>query len=67
MLNKLKVAAILGVALQTLRTFFPSLDFGGEFEGAARALIDALYVLIPIVAGWFVKEPQANVDALVTS
>ncbi len=64
-LNKMKVVLGLGVVLQVVRVFFPSLDVGEDFEGAAKAVIEAVYVLVPIIAGWFVKESPATADALV--
>jgi hypothetical protein len=64
MLDKLKVIAAFSVVLQLVRVFFPALDFGAEFEGAAKALIEALYVLIPVAAGWFTKESEALVHGL---
>ena len=64
-LDKLKVIAALGLAIQILRVFFPGLDFGEEFEGSAKALVEALYVIVPIVIGWFVPETVASIDRLV--
>ena len=64
MLNKLKVTAIVGLAIQALRMFFPALDFGSEFEGAVSALIEAVYVLIPIIFGWFTPESSAEIAKL---
>ncbi len=65
LLNKMKVILGLGVVLQVVRVFFPNLDVGDDFEGAAKAIIESIYVLVPIIAGWFVKESPATVAALV--
>ena len=64
-LNKIKVIAGLSVTLQVIRVFFPQLDVGEDFQGSAAALIDSLYVLVPIIVGWFVKESDDTLDALV--
>ena len=66
MLNKLKAILGLGVILQVVKVFFPGLDLGDGFEGAAEALIDSLYIIVPIVISWFVKESPATVSKLVT-
>ena len=65
MLNKVKVILALGVVLQVVRVFFPQIDIGADFEGAAEALIDSLYVIVPVIAGWFVKESGETVAGLV--
>ena len=64
MLDKMKVILLMGFALQFLKAFFPSLDFGEEFEGALEGLVDSLYVLIPVVIGCFTRESSATVARL---
>ncbi len=66
MLDKMKVILIVGMALQFVKAFFPDLDFGEDFEGAVQGLIDSLYVVVPVVAGWFTKESDDLVAKLVT-
>ncbi len=66
MLNKAKVLLALGIILQVIRVFFPQLDISNAFEGATVDLIETLYVLVPLVIAWFIKESDATVDALVT-
>ncbi len=64
-LNKVKVIFGFGVILQVVRVFFPQFDISEDFEGAARDLVETLYVLVPIVLSWFVKESAATKAALV--
>ena len=64
MLDKIKVIMVLGVVIQLLRAFFPGLDFGADFEGSAKAIVEALYVLVPIAAGWFTSERAVLVAGL---
>jgi hypothetical protein len=66
MLDKMKVILVVGMALQFLKAFFPTLDFGEEFEGGIEGLIDSLYVVIPVVIGWFTKESEAQMAKLAT-
>ena len=63
-LNKGKFLIGFGVVLQVVRVFFPQLDISNEFEESARNLIETLYVFVPIVLSWFVKESPATVAAL---
>ncbi len=65
MLNKLKITLVVGVAIQVLRVFLPDLSVSGDFEAAVNGLVDVLFVIIPVAVGWFKKESQSNVDALV--
>ncbi len=64
MLNKLKVILGFGVIMQVVRVFFPQFDVGDDFEPGVQALIEALYVVVPIILGWFVKESPATIAAL---
>lgn len=66
MLDKMKVILFLGLVIQILRVVLPDLDFGSEFEGAAEALVESIYVLVPIVAGWFTPESRAQIARLKT-
>jgi len=66
MLDKMKVIMFIGVALGILRTFFPTLDLGEDFEQALEGLVNSLYVLIPIGIGWKVKESAEKVAKLTT-
>jgi len=65
MLSKVKVVMVLGLVLGVVRAFFPELDLGEDFQTAAESLVNALFVLIPIGAGWFSKESQDQIDKLV--
>ena len=65
MLNKVKVIAVVGVVLGVLRAVVPGLDVGEEFQMAVEGLINALFVIIPVAAGWFAKETKKTRDALV--
>lgn len=64
MLNKLKVIALVGVLLSVVRIFFPELDVPEDFEATVSGLIDALFVVVAVVAGWFTKESAAEVAKL---
>ena len=66
MLDKMKVILVVGMVLQFIKAFFPGLDFGDGFDGAVEGLIDSLYVVIPVVLGWFTKESAALAAKLVT-
>lgn len=66
MLDKMKVILIAGLLFQVLKAFVPSLDFSEGFDGAVEALINSIYVIVPVVVGWFTKESQKQVNKLVT-
>ena len=59
MLDKMKVILLVGMVLQFVKAFFPVLDFGEGFEGAIEGLIDSLYIVVPVIIGWFTKESSA--------
>lgn len=66
MLRKLKVAGIVGIALQFLRVLAPDLHVPDGFEGQIETLVNALLAVVPIVVAWFVPERQSNIAALRT-
>jgi len=65
MLDKMKVILLVGMVLQFVKAFFPVLDLGDGFEGAIGGLIDSLYVVVPVIVGWFTKESSVLAAKLV--
>lgn len=65
MLDKLKVIAAVGLVLQALRMFL-GLEVPADFGPALEMLVNSLYIIVPVVAGWFVKERDSTVAALKT-
>ena len=64
MLDKLKVTMLVGVALQLLRSFLPDLETPENLEAHVNALVDALFAIVPVLAGWLTKESPKNVKGL---
>ncbi len=64
MLDKLKVITVVGLFLQVLRVFIPSLEVPDDFGMVLGGLVESLYVIIPVVIGWFVPEREATIDGL---
>jgi ACR3 family arsenite efflux pump ArsB len=64
MLTKLKVTLIIGVVIQVLRVFVPALEVPDNFGSLLNSVIESIWVVIPIIAGWFTKESQENIDNL---
>jgi len=67
MLNKLKVILLVGVVLQVLRVFVPTLPMPEDFETQIASLVDVLFVIIPVFVGWFTKESAEQVENLTLS
>ncbi len=67
MLYKLRITALVALVFQVLPVVFPALQLPDDFPTSVQALVAALFAIIPVVAGFFKKESQAKVDALVTN
>lgn len=66
MLNKLKVTMIVGVGLQVIRAFFPDLPMPEDFEGVLNTIVNSLFIVVPVIVGWFAKESEAQIAKLST-
>jgi hypothetical protein len=55
---------IVGVAIQVLRAFVPGVEMPADFASQINTLVDILFAVVPIVAGWFASESRAKVKAL---
>lgn len=64
MLRKLKVVAIVGLALQVARSFGLELDAPDDFPQQVEALVNSLYVVVPVVVAWFTPENESLVARL---
>ena len=64
LLDKLKVVLIVGIVLQALRVFLPDLPTPAEFQTQVNVLVDSLFVVIPVIAGWFKKESAVKIREL---
>ena len=67
MLDKLKVTMIVGFVLGLVRVFLPDLGVPEDFEEVVAALINGIFVVIAVVAGWFKRESNEKVNKLVMS
>ena len=65
MLDKLKVVMLVGIALQVLRVFVPGVSVPEGFETEVNLLVDSLFAVVPVMAGWFKSESADNVKNLV--
>lgn len=64
-LNKVKVITIVGIAIGLVRAVVPDFEIGAGFQTAVEALVNSLFVIIPVAIGWFTKETKETRDALV--
>ncbi len=64
MLDKLKIIALVGMALSAIRLLFPDFDIPQEFDAAVESLISAVFVIVSVAAGWFTTERAVLVDKL---
>lgn len=64
MLKKVQAIAIVGLVLSVLRSF--GLEAPEEFGRAVEAVVNALYVIVPVIVGWWVPESRAKLQKLRT-
>ena len=67
MLDKLRITMIVGFVLGLVRVFLPDLPVPEDFEEVVAALVNGIFVVIAVVAGWLKRETQEKVDNLVMS
>ena len=66
MLDKLRVTMIVGLALGLVRVFLPDFQVPEDFQTVVSAVINGVFVIIAVVAGYFKRENQAKVNDLDT-
>ncbi len=64
MLDKLKITMLVGFALGLLRVFLPDLPVPDDFEEVVAALINGVFVVLAVVAGFFKMESAKKIAAL---
>lgn len=66
MLDKLRVTMIVGLVLGLVRVFLPDLPMPEDFQEVVGAVINGVFVIIAVVAGWLKKESLSKVRDLDT-
>ncbi len=65
MLDKLKITALVGIALQVLRAFVPDIELPAGFDATVvDTLANIFLVIVPVGAGWFKKESSVELAKL---